>query len=108
MERTVAPFYKGWRPAAAPSGAEPLEPGAEATPFTDPGGEGWEDDDTHPRRAEEVVGAPAAGHRSTRGSPCSCGSSRTTRITVARCRRRWAVTGSGRSTSGPASRGSRP
>jgi len=34
MERTVAPFYKGWRPAAAPSGAEPLEPGAEATPFT--------------------------------------------------------------------------
>jgi len=52
--------------------------------------------------------SPAARYRFTRGSPCSCGSSRTTRITVARCRRRWAFTGSASSTSGPASRGSRP
>jgi len=33
------------------------EPGAERTPFTDPAGDGWEDDLTHPRRADELVGA---------------------------------------------------
>jgi uncharacterized damage-inducible protein DinB len=33
------------------------EPGAEATPFTDPGGDGWEDDLDHPRTAQEVLGA---------------------------------------------------
>ena len=33
------------------------EPGAEATPFADPSGEGWEDDLGHPRDATEVVGA---------------------------------------------------
>ena len=31
------------------------EPGAERTPFTDPTGEGWEDDLTHPRQASELV-----------------------------------------------------
>jgi uncharacterized damage-inducible protein DinB len=31
------------------------EPGAERTPFTDPTGEGWEDDLTHPRRPSELV-----------------------------------------------------
>lgn len=33
------------------------EPGAEATPFNDPSGFGWEDDLTRPRSAEELVGA---------------------------------------------------
>ena len=33
------------------------EPGAEATPFTDPGGDGWEDDLDHPRTARELIGA---------------------------------------------------
>ena len=33
------------------------EPGAERTPFTDPNGEGWEDDLTRPRRASELVSA---------------------------------------------------
>jgi uncharacterized damage-inducible protein DinB len=34
------------------------EPGAEATPFTDPtSGVGWEDDLDHPRSAAELVGA---------------------------------------------------
>jgi hypothetical protein len=31
------------------------EPGAEATPFADPEGEGWEDDRDHPRTASELV-----------------------------------------------------
>ncbi len=31
------------------------EPGAERTPFTDPSGEGWEDDLDHPRRPSELV-----------------------------------------------------
>ena len=31
------------------------EPGAERTPFTDRTGEGWEDDLTHPRQANELV-----------------------------------------------------
>lgn len=31
------------------------EPGAERTPFTDPTGEGWEDDLTHPRQASELI-----------------------------------------------------
>jgi uncharacterized damage-inducible protein DinB len=31
------------------------EPGAETTPFTDPNGDGWEDDLARPRRAEELV-----------------------------------------------------
>jgi uncharacterized damage-inducible protein DinB len=33
------------------------EPGAAATPWPDPRGEGWEDDLTHPRGAAELVGA---------------------------------------------------
>jgi uncharacterized damage-inducible protein DinB len=33
------------------------EPGAEATPFVDPAGDGWEDDETHPRTAEELAWA---------------------------------------------------
>jgi uncharacterized damage-inducible protein DinB len=33
------------------------EPGAERTPFTDPNGDGWEDDLSHPRRASELVSA---------------------------------------------------
>ena len=33
------------------------EPGAERTPFTDPGGVGWEDDLQHPRAADELVRA---------------------------------------------------
>jgi uncharacterized damage-inducible protein DinB len=33
------------------------EPGAETTPFNDPGGMGWEDDLSRPRSAEELVGA---------------------------------------------------
>ena len=33
------------------------EPGAARTPFTDPNGEGWEDDLAHPRRASELVSA---------------------------------------------------
>jgi uncharacterized damage-inducible protein DinB len=33
------------------------EPGADTTPFTDPSGFGWEDDLTHPRSANELVGA---------------------------------------------------
>lgn len=31
------------------------EPGADRTPFTDPTGEGWEDDLAHPRQANELV-----------------------------------------------------
>ena len=33
------------------------EPGAERTPFSDPNGEGWEDDLSHPREAGELVSA---------------------------------------------------
>jgi uncharacterized damage-inducible protein DinB len=33
------------------------EPGAEATPFSDPNGEGWEDELDHPRTAAELVTA---------------------------------------------------
>ena len=33
------------------------EPGAETTPFSGPGDEGWEDDLDRPRSAEELVGA---------------------------------------------------
>ena len=33
------------------------EPGAEATPFSDPSGEGWEDDLDRPRTAAELVDA---------------------------------------------------
>jgi uncharacterized damage-inducible protein DinB len=33
------------------------EPGAETTPFADKSGVGWEDDLTHPRGADELVGA---------------------------------------------------
>ena len=33
------------------------EPGAEATPFSDPNGEGWEDELEHPRAAAELVTA---------------------------------------------------
>ncbi len=33
------------------------EPGAESTPFSDPDGEGWEDDLAHPRSADELVAA---------------------------------------------------
>lgn len=31
------------------------EPGAETTPFVDPHGDGWEDDETHPRTGDELV-----------------------------------------------------
>jgi uncharacterized damage-inducible protein DinB len=31
------------------------EPGVTSTPFNDPSGEGWEDDLSHPRRADELV-----------------------------------------------------
>jgi uncharacterized damage-inducible protein DinB len=33
------------------------EPGAEHTPFADPAADGWEDDLTHPRRPDELIGA---------------------------------------------------
>jgi uncharacterized damage-inducible protein DinB len=33
------------------------EPGAETTPFADPGGPGWEDDEAEPRDAAELVDA---------------------------------------------------
>jgi uncharacterized damage-inducible protein DinB len=33
------------------------EPGADRTPFPDPTGEGWEDDEDHPRSAAELVWA---------------------------------------------------
>ena len=33
------------------------EPGAEATPFAGPYGDGWEDDPDHPRSAEELASA---------------------------------------------------
>jgi uncharacterized damage-inducible protein DinB len=33
------------------------EPGAETTPFADPGGPGWEDDEDKPRGAAELVNA---------------------------------------------------
>lgn len=33
------------------------EPGAERTPFTDPNGDGWEDDLTHPRGSGELASA---------------------------------------------------
>jgi uncharacterized damage-inducible protein DinB len=36
------------------------EPGAETTPFTDPGGMGWEDDLGTPRSAGELAGALAS------------------------------------------------
>ena len=36
------------------------EPGAEATPFTDPSGFGWEDDLAHPRNADELASALAS------------------------------------------------
>lgn len=38
-------------------GAILKEPGADRTPFTDPSGEGWEDDPSHPRSADELVHA---------------------------------------------------
>ena len=51
-----------WAIAAHTAGVRPYwlcqifkEPGAEHTPFNDPGGEGWEDDLTHPREASELV-----------------------------------------------------
>jgi uncharacterized damage-inducible protein DinB len=33
------------------------EPGAETTPFPDPNADGWEDDEDHPRSADELVTA---------------------------------------------------
>ena len=33
------------------------EPGADQTPFADPAADGWEDDLSHPRRTDELVGA---------------------------------------------------
>jgi len=51
-----------WAIAAHTAGVRPYwlcqvfkEPGAERTPFNDPGGEGWEDDLSHPREASELV-----------------------------------------------------
>jgi uncharacterized damage-inducible protein DinB len=33
------------------------EPGADRTPFTEPNGDGWEDDEAHPRSGEELAWA---------------------------------------------------
>ena len=43
------------------------EPGAEATPFPDPHGPGWEDDESVPRAAEELVTALEATWRIVEG-----------------------------------------
>ena len=59
-----SPTWPIWASASHIAGARVFwlcqvfeEPGAETTPFTDPGGLGWEDDLAHPRSADELVGA---------------------------------------------------
>ncbi len=53
-----------WALAAHVAGTRPYwlchvigEPGADSTPFSDPSCEGWEDDESHPRSSDELVGA---------------------------------------------------
>ncbi len=53
-----------WALAAHTAGARSFwlcgvlgEPGADATPFTDPSGIGWEDDESHPRSGDELAWA---------------------------------------------------
>jgi uncharacterized damage-inducible protein DinB len=62
--RAAPHLWPIWAIAAHTAGMRPYwlchvfkEPGAERTPFTDPEGEGWEDDPTHPRQADELVSA---------------------------------------------------
>jgi uncharacterized damage-inducible protein DinB len=43
------------------------ERGAERTPFADPAGDGWEDDLSHPRRPDELVGALESSWRIVEG-----------------------------------------
>jgi uncharacterized damage-inducible protein DinB len=65
LELRAAPhLWPIWAIAAHSAAARPYwlchifkEPGAERTPFNDPGGDGWEDDLTHPREAGELVSA---------------------------------------------------
>lgn len=59
-----SPTWPIWASASHLAGARVFwlcqifkEPGAETTPFTDPTGFGWEDDLSHPRGADELVGA---------------------------------------------------
>jgi len=60
----VAPDWPVWASVSHLAGTRVFwlcqifkEPGAETTPFNDPGGMGWEDDLTRPRSADELVGA---------------------------------------------------
>src|SRR5258708_15155300 len=70
LELRAAPhLWPIWAITAHTAGVRPYwlcqickEPGAERTPFSDPNGEGWEDDLSHPREAGELVSAPHA-HR---------------------------------------------
>ncbi|TME56109.1 MAG: DinB family protein [Chloroflexi bacterium] len=65
LELRAAPhLWPIWAIAAHTAAVRPYwlchifkEPGAERTPFNDPGGDGWEDDLTHPREAGELVSA---------------------------------------------------
>jgi uncharacterized damage-inducible protein DinB len=65
LELRAAPhLWPIWAITAHTAGVRPYwlchvfkEPGAERTPFNDPGGEGWEDDLAHPREATELVSA---------------------------------------------------
>ena len=61
-----APTWPIWASASHLAGARVFwlchvfkEPGAETTPFSDPGS-GWEDDLAHPRTGDELVGALAS------------------------------------------------
>jgi uncharacterized damage-inducible protein DinB len=60
--RAAPHLWPIWAIAAHTAGVRPYwlchvfkEPGAEHTPFSDPGGEGWEDDLAHLRDASELV-----------------------------------------------------
>jgi uncharacterized damage-inducible protein DinB len=65
LELRAAPhLWPIWAITAHTAGMRPYwlcqvfkEPGAQRTPFNDPGGEGWEDDLSHPREAGELVSA---------------------------------------------------
>jgi len=65
LELRAAPhLWPIWAITAHTAGVRPYwlcqickEPGAERTPFSDPNGEGWEDDLSHPREAGELVSA---------------------------------------------------
>src|SRR5438876_12015497 len=59
--RAAPHLWPIWAIAAHTAGVRPYwlchifkEPGAERTPFNDPGGEGWQDDPTRPRQASEL------------------------------------------------------